>query len=137
MSSKLYKFPKHCRITRRRDISNLFKFGHSFVQFPFKVIYCMAVATERLDHKVLFVVPKSNVSKAVRRNRIKRIAKEVYRLNQTKLVLNCQDSAYPKCSIFWIGYIYIGGISSIRYDILERAILRSLDQIQRICQRTQ
>lgn len=92
------KFPKNEKLKSSKTIENLFLNGKKHIQFPLKIIYLET--SESKNNKVAFSVPKRNFKKAVERNRIKRLLREIYRLNKHRLV--------KKEANLLILFIYIG-----------------------------
>ena len=84
-----HKFSKEERLTGLVLIHELFTNGASFFEYPFKVIFIdVGKETERQEKypaQCLFSVSKRNFKKAVQRNTIKRIIREVYRKNKSPL----------------------------------------------------
>lgn len=87
---------KNQRLKSRKTIDALFKNGRSFSVYPFRVLYIIrpfeSAAEKKLQIpatapslKAGFSAPSKNFKKAVHRNRIKRLIKEAYRLNQQQL----------------------------------------------------
>jgi len=87
---------KEQRLKSRKTIDGLFKNGRSFSVFPFRVLYLIGSAGKKVlqaadvaglvsSLKAGFSAPTKNFKKAVDRNRIKRLTKEAYRLNQQEL----------------------------------------------------
>ena len=77
--NKLYKSE---RLRFKKEIEKLFSDNNFFVLDGFKVYW--KVKLESIN-KVLIIVPKSFVSKAVDRNKIKRSIREAYRTNKSLL----------------------------------------------------
>ncbi len=92
-----FTFRKEERLTKEKDIQELFDKGSSFYLFPFKVFYLPNPRPDSKHHQVLISVSKKNYKRAVDRNLIKRRMREAYRLQKQALPLE------PK---LWIGYIY-------------------------------
>lgn len=84
--NQLYTLSKSERLNSDKAINELFTDGKSFVKFPLRVVY-----RKREDVgtacRILISVPKKRFKRAVKRNRIKRLVRESYRLNKS-LVLN-------------------------------------------------
>ena len=71
------------KLKSTKEIDKLFTEGRSLKAFPFKLIYTSIPVRE--DGELLktgFSVPKRLVKKAVDRNRIKRLMREVFRKNK-------------------------------------------------------
>jgi ribonuclease P protein component len=78
---------KRCRLKSKKDIETLFQNGEAFFVFPYKVIYSVKPATADVSGvQIMATAPKKKFKHAVTRNRIKRITKEAYRLQQTEIV---------------------------------------------------
>ncbi len=75
-----YTLGKHQKLKSRKKISQLFVEGNSVKSFPIKMIYLPDA--ELTENKVAFSVPKRNFKLAVHRNKVKRLLRESYRLNQ-------------------------------------------------------
>lgn len=74
-------FPKHNKLCGQLRIAALYKEGKRFVSWPLRVTY---MPTEG-DTQVLIWAPKSLFKRAVKRNRLRRLMREAYRLNQELL----------------------------------------------------
>ena len=71
------------RLRSRNEITLLFSKGKSFVSYPFRIVYVMLPENSDVKHAAMFVsVPKKKFKRAVKRNLIRRRAKEAYRLNK-------------------------------------------------------
>ncbi|MDR1758533.1 MAG: ribonuclease P protein component [Bacteroidales bacterium] len=92
-----YTFAKHERITSRKIFERLF-FGHQWCYaFPFKC-YFEAISQEEGGHHchaVAVSVPKRLLKKAVNRNRVKRIFRDVYRKQKHILPVPLPPDALP------------------------------------------
>lgn len=73
---------KNKKLKSRKVISQLFVEGNMVKSFPLKMIFLPIENEEDAITKVAFSVPKRNFKHAVDRNRIKRLLRESYRLNQ-------------------------------------------------------
>ncbi len=74
-------FPKYLRLKGKKEISELFSDGSFFYLGPFKVYYLIREGQTSMP-RILISVPKSKFSKANKRNRIKRLIREAFRLNK-------------------------------------------------------
>jgi len=73
------------KLKSRKQITQLFEEGLSLKEYPIRLRF-LKVDEADSQFKVAFSVPKRNVKLAVGRNRIKRMLREVYRLNKHILV---------------------------------------------------
>lgn len=80
-----FRFRKEERLTKEKDIQELFSKGSSFYLFPFRVIALACDKPPETPHQVLVSVSKKNFRHAVDRNLIKRRMREAYRLNKCLL----------------------------------------------------
>ena len=86
------------RLSSKKIIDTLFIEGITLTSYPFVIKYAPLPEVEGQSHQVLFTASKRNFKKAVDRNKIKRMMKEVYRVNKTEL-----DSIEKK---YALAYIY-------------------------------
>jgi ribonuclease P protein component len=78
--------PAEERIKSRKLFDQLFESGQSFGQGTLRVVWMEIPFTEKNPVQVGFSVPKRRMRKANKRNRMKRLMKEAYRLNKTGLI---------------------------------------------------
>lgn len=74
----------HERLKSRKVIQQLFKEGHAFSHFPFRIIFLEA-NDQASQLRTGFSVSKRHFKKAVDRNKIKRLMREAYRLQKNNL----------------------------------------------------
>lgn len=87
------KFPKKEKLKNKKLIEVLFKEGKSLSSFPLKLIYLKVESPMDAKFKTGVAVPKKNFKSAVKRNRIKRLVRESYRLNK-HLVFNNSEGNF-------------------------------------------
>lgn len=75
-------FIKDERLHKKILIGKLFGEGSHFFVYPFRVTWLNITFPEKSPAQVLISVPKQNIRKAYRRNRIKRLVREAYRKNK-------------------------------------------------------
>lgn len=83
-------FSKDERLSGKLLIDLLIKKGNSFTGFPFKITW-MEIQESPVPVKIVISVPKRKFKKAVDRNRIKRLTREVYRKNKHQLIERLGD----------------------------------------------
>ena len=84
-----FSFPKAEHLKSRKLIDHLFEKGKSLNKFPFKLLWMTVEQDERYPVRVAFAVSSRKIKLAVKRNRIKRLMRESYRLNKTTLIDCC------------------------------------------------
>ncbi len=88
MEQQRFTFKKNERLCSRTDIQELFTKGKSFVKYPFRVTYMPLQSDEKVTVQLLISVSKKRFKRAYKRNRVKRLVREAYRLNKHQL---CAD----------------------------------------------
>ncbi|MEN8124603.1 MAG: ribonuclease P protein component [Bacteroidota bacterium] len=112
-------FKKDEKLKKKKLIEELFSSGKAINAYPIKLIYL------QIEHDSLFKiqagvsVSKRNFKKAVDRNRIKRLLREVYRKNKHIIY----ESEHTKKHIFM--FIYVGKKEE-KYDLLEKKMQKVL-----------
>jgi len=81
-----FRFIKKERITGEKRIEALFAQGCSFVSYPFRIVYLETARGEVTPWSILVSIPKRRIKSAVKRNRMKRLVREAYRLNKHLLL---------------------------------------------------
>lgn len=80
-------FPKIERLYGVKRIERLHNQGKAFIAYPFRVVFLLTDdENEMMPARVMVSVSKKKFKKAVDRNRVKRLMREVYRLNKGVLV---------------------------------------------------
>ena len=105
---------KNEKLKSKKLIEQLFAEGKRVKSFPFQLIYLPADQSSEMQLKVGFSVPKRIVKRAVDRNRIKRMMREVYRKNKK---LFTKDLKEP-----YIFMLIYSEKKEIKYTDLELAI---------------
>lgn len=119
-------------------MSQLFDTGESFFAFPFKCVYKIAEKTDELKAtsiaiRVMVSVGKRYHKRAVRRNRVKRLTREAYRLNKVTI--------YPIMApligdnIVDICYIYTSKKEE-DFKTVENGIRKSFEKLAQICKKS-
>jgi len=74
----------------KKDIDVILKSGNRIKSYPILLLYSKETTNEP-ECRVLFTVSKKKQKSAVRRNRIKRLLKESFRLNKLSLYNHCTE----------------------------------------------
>jgi ribonuclease P protein component len=107
-------FPKQDKLCGQLRIAQLYKEGKRFTAWPLRVTYMPAPG----DHNEILVwAPKSLFKRAVKRNHLRRLMREAYRLNQDIL----QQS-------YLIAFNYMDKEEQ-PYAVIEKAVCKALKKI--------
>ena len=117
-------FKKSERLHSKKLISKLFEEGKTFIIYPFKVVYLEQISDTTSPVQVLVSVSRRNFKKATDRNKVKRLIRESYRKNKTRLPSH--NSAYDKQLL--IGLIYTAN-TILTYNEIERKIILILQRL--------
>jgi len=78
-------FPKSEHLCGEKRITRLFTQGNAFIAYPLRVVYLIEPKKDAETASVMVSVPKKRFKRAVKRNRLKRLMREAYRLNKQEL----------------------------------------------------
>ncbi len=95
------KFPRKEKLKSEILIRAVFEEGKSISSYPLKLIYLVIKDPAKVKIQCGVTVPKRNFKSAVKRNRIKRLLREAYRLNKEEIFNNIEGS-------FAFLFLYLG-----------------------------
>ncbi len=120
-------FPKKEHLCGEIRINKLYAEGKAFIAYPYRVVYCIEKTQTDVPVMVLVSVPKKRFKRAVKRNKIKRLMREAYRLNKHFLTDICTQNA---CQI----QIALNYVSDIEMDFKAMEI-KMIDALYKISQK--
>jgi len=115
-------FGKSEKLKSKKLIDLLFSEGKNIKSYPLKLVYIPVNNTEDPELKTGVSVPKKLVKTAVKRNRIKRLMREVYRKNKY-LVTNHLSNSYA------FMFIHISR-EEPDYERLEKSMIKILENFR-------
>lgn len=104
-NNKRFTFRKEERLCSQKIIAGLFEPGFFVTSYPFRAnVLVTELPNAQIPAQVMFVVGKKRFKKAVDRNRVKRILRELYRMEKQKVY----DQLSAKGKQIAIALIYTG-----------------------------
>ena len=116
------------RLKKKILITRLFNEGKSISVFPIKLVYLETEHAGPYKVQTGVSVSKRNFKKAVDRNHIKRLLREVYRKNKCLIY----ESKHTKKHIFM--FIYLGK-KEMTYNLLEEKMIALLHKFLKLCEK--
>ena len=121
-----YTLKKVERLCSKKVIDKLFAEGESFLAFPIKVVYKVTELPQPVPVQAGFTVSKKIFKRAVKRNRIKRLMREAYRLNKQMLPPLADEQ---QMAVF---FIFIGK-ELPKFVQVEKAMKKALSKLASSC----
>jgi len=118
MDSKKFSFSKQEKLKSKKVFGQLFVEGKSIDAFPVKLIYTQIDSEDDINIKAGMAAPKKRFKSAVKRNRIKRLLREAYRLNKYAVFNKIEGN-------FAFLFLYLGN-KMPHYSEVDRAINKLL-----------
>lgn len=85
-------YPKKEKLKSKKRIEQLFIEGKNVTSFPLKLIYLETALPKDVKVQAGMAVSKRRFKNAVKRNRIKRLLREAYRINKAMVTDNTTSS---------------------------------------------
>ena len=119
-------FTKEERLCSKRKIDSLFHSGSSFIVYPFRVVYSpLEMQEDPFPVQVIISVSKRRFRRAHDRNRIKRLMREVYRLQKNELLYKEVEKLSLNLSVA-IQYV---GKEELDFELLYGKMSKTLKQL--------
>ena len=122
-----YTLCKNERLYAEKRIEVLFAKGSSFIAYPLRVVYITRecdLENELPTVSILTSVSKKRFKRAVKRNRVKRLIREAYRLNKKEFI----DFAIQSGKSFDIAFLYLKS-ELPTYSEIEKSILKTINTL--------
>lgn len=119
-------FCKSERLCNKNLFEALLASGQSFVKYPFRIVVKESTEPGAFPARIAISVSKKKFKRAVKRNRIKRLTREAFRLNKLELYQNFADG-----HTLDILFIYIDQ-QTLEYPKIEKAMQNALRKISLI-----
>lgn len=119
-------FTKEERLCGKIAIDNLFHKGSSFIVYPFRVVYlALPLSESTYPAQAIISVSKRRFRRAHDRNRIKRLMREVYRLQKGELLYTSLERLSLNLSLA-IQYV---GKEELDFSLLHTKMTKTLNQL--------
>ena len=122
-----FGFPKKEHLCGDKNIEKLHTSGKSFLVYPLRIVY-LVVENEDVPVRVIVSVSKKKFKRAVKRNKIKRLMRETYRLNKTDVTNFVNENKHH----LHIAFQYIANEIEPFQSINEKMILALKKIIQKL-----
>jgi ribonuclease P protein component len=123
MQIQKHTFNKTERLTGEIRINTHFDKGDFFISYPFRIGFSV-VGKSEIPVQVLIGVPKKRFKHAVDRNRIKRLIREVYRLNKAALYALLENKEYS----IYLSVNYVAA-EIFSYETMQRKWQESIEKL--------
>lgn len=117
-----FTFPKKEKLKSKKLFEKLFAEGKQVTKFPVKLIYVKTELSENVKVQAGVAVPKKNFKSAVKRNKVKRLLREGYRLNRGETFNNIEGN-------FAFLFLYLGK-EMPDYAVIEKGIVGVLQKFK-------
>ena len=119
----MYSLSKSERLCSKKLMDELLTSKFSFVKYPFRVIFKESSQSGEYSTRIAISVSKKKFKRAVKRNRVKRLTREAFRLNKPDFYSKISDG-----HTIDILFIYLDN-SLPTYAKTEKAVKSSMQKI--------
>ncbi len=125
MPASRHTFSKDERLRSKKVIEKIIAEGRSISQNPFRLNWVLTELTTKFPAQLAIAVPKRFFKRAVDRNRIKRLVREVYRKNKSGMYA-LLESKQLQCALLFV----YNGRTIPDYGEVEKKILLTLQRFE-------
>ncbi len=126
-----FTLSKQERVYKRNIIKLLFEKGNSFLIYPFRVIWIDTETDTNYPAQFGVSVSKKRYKSAVKRNRIKRLTREGFRLHKHILYSSLSNNSLKR--VFMLIYV---GKNILPFQLIESKIILILQRLSLINEKT-
>jgi ribonuclease P protein component len=117
-------FSKSEHLCGEKRITRLFTQGDAFIAYPLRVVFMIEPKIDVEPASVLVSVPKKRFKRAVKRNRLKRLMREAYRLNKGMII----DALNEKQLQIHVAFNYVSD-DELDFATIEKKMKISLQRL--------
>jgi ribonuclease P protein component len=117
-------FSKIEHLCGEKRITRLYTQGDAFIAYPVRVVFIIEPLSDLEPANVLISVPKKRFKRAVKRNRLKRLIREAYRLNKQQLIEKLKEKQLQ----IHIAFNYVSD-DELDFASIEKKIKHSLQKL--------
>jgi ribonuclease P protein component len=122
--AKKNSFSKLEHLCGEKRITRLFTKGEAFIAFPMRVVFLVEKENDSEPANILVSVPKKRFKGAVKRNRLKRLMRESYRMNKQEL----NDKLKEKELQIHIAFNYISD-DELDFQLIDKKMKTALQRL--------
>jgi len=117
-------FSKSEHLCGEKRITRLFTQGDAFIAYPLRVVFTIGPKSDDEPASILVSVPKKRFKRAVKRNRLKRLIREAYRLNKVSFIEKLEEKNLQ----MHIAFNYVSN-DVLDFTTIEKKIKLSLERL--------
>jgi len=117
-------FSKPEHLCGEKRITRLYTQGDAFIAYPLRVVFMIEPKKDDEPASVLVSVPKKRFKRAVKRNRLKRLIREAYRLNNQLMIERLEEKQLQ----IHIAFNYVSD-DELDYATIEKKMKISLQRL--------
>lgn len=118
-------FSKEEHLYGEKKITRLFTEGEAFITYPLRVVYLLLPEEDNVPVKVMVGAPKKRFKRAVKRNRLKRLMRESFRLNKHDLIHALTDKNLQ----MHVSFQYVSD-EELPFSYIEKKMQAALDKLK-------